>query len=448
MTVYISNLSEDVWPFISAISQSQEREFEIQENANLADRDLFAFAGEDDVLFVCPKPISDEFLAYYTALFNPKRLQVLVPRVHTGEICGDILADKKVMAAILEAANGQKRLTVTSYATSPQFLGLVAQLRKKGLSVFTPEAPEEEDAWVVDFYGSKSGIRQLAAQANEREPDFKMAPGVICSGIGIAAKIAAHIYTTQKGVVVKTNKGHAGAGVLIYRPGDLSGDYPQLEQQILTTLKKNTYWEKFPIVVEEYIPVNQGVAGGIPNVEFRIWKTGRVEFFYSCGMRVTSEGVFKGIEIHDDVLSDRLNAQIIDTGFFVGEQYAAAGYRGHFEVDYIAGTNGKIYVTESNIRRTGGTHVQKTALALFGKDFARDVYTLSNNVYNMPGGKAVAFPTILTRLRSVLFDKKTGEGLIVVSEHILAQGSLGYIIFGKTKKRALEIERKMEESLG
>ena len=40
--IYISNLSEDVWPFISTISDPVARRSEIDENAiSLVDRDLF-----------------------------------------------------------------------------------------------------------------------------------------------------------------------------------------------------------------------------------------------------------------------------------------------------------------------------------------------------------------------------------------------------------------------
>ena len=45
-TVYIFNLSEDVWPFISAMSDPTARKQEIEENADLGDRDLFSFCGK------------------------------------------------------------------------------------------------------------------------------------------------------------------------------------------------------------------------------------------------------------------------------------------------------------------------------------------------------------------------------------------------------------------
>jgi hypothetical protein len=189
--VYISNLSEDVWPFISAMSNPAARKVEIDENARLADRDLFSLAGENHVLFVSPKPISDEFLQYYRDLIGTKNFEIAVTERHSGEICRDVLKDKAIIQKIIEAANSSKRLTMIPYATSFQFLELVGYLRSLGITVSTPESPEEEDAWTVNFYGSKSGIRQLAQQSVAAEPDFRVPDGIICVSAVDASRIAA-----------------------------------------------------------------------------------------------------------------------------------------------------------------------------------------------------------------------------------------------------------------
>ena len=447
MTIYISNLSEDVWPFIRAITSPQEREFELQENANLAERDLFSFPGEDDVLFIAPSPISQEFFSYYLGLFGNKNFSVLVPRVHTGTICDDILADKHCLAQIKSFAKHTKKVTVLSYTVSAQFLRLVSELRKMGIAVYTPEAPREEDSWTIDFFGSKSGIRQLAQKSGAQEPDFVMPDGLVCFDIADAAKIAAKKYISEKGVVVKTNKGHAGAGVLIFRPGDLPKDFAGCTRALYAMMAKNKYWSKFPIIIESYIKENPAIAGGSPNVEFKISQSGVIDYTYVCGMRMTREGVFKGIEVHKDVMSEKIVAHIVDTGFFVAEQYASHGYRGYFELDFVASKGGKLYVTESNLRRNGGTHVFKTAEYLLGKDFDEDWCTLSNNVYRLPHKRRMTFGQIKNLLEPLLYNKKTKEGVILVSERLLSQQAIGYILFGKTKKRALAIESEMEELL-
>lgn len=445
--VYLFNLSEDVWPFIQAISDQAERTHEIEENANLADRELFSVSDETDVLFISPKKIEDAFLDYYKDLVGVKKIDFLVPAHHSGLLSEDVLADKVIFNRIIEAANSAKKLTLLSYSTSFQFLNLAKALRAKGVTVYTPEAPEEQDAWTVNFYGSKSGIRQLGQQSVADEPDFVMADGLICVNVIDAAKIAARKYLKEDGVVIKTNKGHAGAGVLIFRENELPQEYHACEAAILRVLQRDAYWDRFPIVIESLINVSTAVGGGFPNVEFKIRKSGEIEFLYFCGLRVTKEGVFQGVEMNDDVLNDRIEARVVDMGFYIGEQYASEGYRGYYDVDLVAAKNGEIYVSESNTRRTGGTHVYKTALKLIGKDFMTDSYVFSDNNYKLPGGIRPSFTQVLEVLKSVLYSKKTKEGVVVCSANLLNQGALAYIVFGKTEKRSLAIESKMLELL-
>lgn len=445
--VYIFNMSEDVWPFISAMSDTHERQFEIDWNANLAERDLISLTEENQPILISPRPIRESYLQYFEQLFTGKHIQILVPKSHTGEICEDIITDELIIEKLVDASNSVKKLTLISYSASPQFFHLIDVLQRRGITVYAPESPDVSSAWTVNFFGSKSGIRQLAQKSGALEPDFKMADGLICSSIYDAAMIAANKYVKEDSVVIKTNKGHSGAGVLIFRSGDLPKEYKPCEQAIHKILQKDRYWEKFPIVIEDLINVNPAVGGGFPNVEFKIQKGGKIEFLYYCAMRVDKNGIYKGQEMHESVLPDRVAARVIDTGYFIGEQYAATGYRGYFDVDFVAAKNGEMYVTESNARRTGGTHMYKAAVELIGKDFMTDSYTLSNNDYTLPKNRKPSFDSVLTVLAPVLYNKKTKEGVVLASSNLLEQSKLAYVVLGPSEKRSLEIEAEMEELL-
>jgi len=446
-TVYIWNMSEDVWPFIQAISDAKARRHEISENAYLGDRELFAFSSEEHCIFITPSPITPEFFSYFQQVTGRKDITIVVPAKHTGEVCRDIENDKHVMKILKQAGKISKRLMLVGYTTSTQLLHLVDVLRGEGITVFTSEAPEWEDAWTVNFFGSKGGIRQLAQKSSALEPDFKMADGLICSNPEDAAKIAAKKYLKNSGVVVKTNKGHSGAGILIFRPGDLPKTYVECEQAILAKLSDDSYWKMFPIIIEDFVALNSAVGGGCPSIEFRIYKSGQIDFLYMCGMRLTKDGVFHGVEIADDVVPHKLATMMVDTGFFIAEQYREAGYRGYFDVDFIIAKNGSVFVTESNVRRTGGTYVYHLAQRLIGKEFMYQSYILSNTQGALPEGKNFTFPEIMAKVSPVFFDKKTKEGVVITSENILKQHQLSYVIFGKTKKRAIEIEEKMQQLL-
>lgn len=445
--IRIFNLSEDVWPFIRDISNKRSRRDEIEENANLADRDLFSLAKESAFTFICPRPIDEHFLEYFQKLFHVRKIEVLNPQNHSGIICRDILDDNRLMGKIAQMAKETEKLTMVSYSTTPYFLKMIKELRTRGIKITTPNSPEEAGAWTVNFFGSKSGVRQLAQKSGAVEPDFKMPDGLVCSGIFDAAKIAANKYRKEGGVVLKTNKGHAGLGVLIFRKGDLPSDFEECELEIRRTLKKDKYWKKYPIVVESLIKPNPKIGGGFPNAEFVIQKNGEIELLYYCGMRVDEKGVFKGVEINERVLPKRVAARIIDTGYFIGEQYAKEGYRGYFDIDFIAGKDGEIYVNESNVRMTGGTHVYKAAMEFFGKDFMNKTFVLSHNIYDLAANDFYTFESLMHRLKPILFGRRKKEGVVIASASLLAQNKLAYIIFGKNRRRALEIEKEMERLL-
>jgi len=191
------------------------------------------------------------------------------------------------------------------------------------------------------------------------------------------------------------------------------------------------------------------VGGGFPNIEMKIsGKKGKVEMLFFGGMRVNRAGVYGGMEIGKRVIEKKFLAKLMGVGFDLGEKHAKFGYRGYFDVDFVAGKNGQLYITESNLRRTGGTHVYKAALRLLGNDFMDDYVILFHNYYLLPGDKKYSFNQVLEKLKPILFDKKKKEGVVLASANVLPKGRLAHIAIGKTKQRAMKIEKKMMEILG
>ena len=432
--VRIFNCSEDVWPFIEAYGDKKLQKWEINENANLSDKDLFSMAEEFEFTFITPKSIDPLFVEYYKRLCAVRDLEILVPAKHTGLLCEDVMKDKMAMKRLLQLGKEYKRLNLTAYSTTPYFLKLVEMLRKEGVEVRTSEAPEKTNAWTVNFYGSKSGIRQLTQINGAIRADLKMPDGVVSSGIIDTAGIAANKYIKEGGVVIKTNKGHSGAGVLIFQKGELPKRFTECERKIVEIMNKDAYWEKFPIVVESLVVPNPRIGGGFPNAEFFIRQDGEVEFLYYCGMRVNSKGEFCGVEIGEDVLPKRVASRVTDIGYLIGEQFSKDGYRGYFDVDYIAAKGGDIFVSESNVRVTGGTHVYEAGKELVGRNFTKKSFVVSNNMYNIPP-KKFTFKKLHRLMEPILFSRKTKEGLVICSSNLLPDGYLSYIVFGKNKKR-------------
>lgn len=447
LVIYVFNVVEDEWSFLSSI-QPLEKRFESMNISNFgADCYLFSNAAHEEFIYISPVKISNSFKKYFHAICNVKRADILVPIRKTGLVCKDLYTDKILFNDLVKKAKKYKKIKLISYATSPEFYELKERLIQVGVNVFTPETPDIENAWTVNFYGSKSGIRQLAQQSRAIEPDFIMPDGVICVGKLDAAKIAANRYIHEKGVVLKTNKGSNGHGVLIFRDGELPRDYESCEKRIYELLSEDGYWDRFPIIIEQLINVNYNNISSFPNIEFKIHKSGNIEMLYYCLMMVTGEGEYLGLDMNEDLINERMAARIIDTGYFIAEQYSDSGYRGHFDIDLIASGNTKIYVCESNTRNTAGTDVFKLTRDLFGKNFFTNVYVISRIDYTFKTQKQIDFDYLLKRLQPVLYNKPSKEGVIVSSSAFLATNDLVYIIYGANKRRAYKIQSNLLEIL-
>lgn len=443
--IYISNISEDVWSFINAMAP-ESRTNEIEENELISDRELFSCADHSASYFILPKPVSQAFLNYYKEMFQLDDVEVMTPSVHTGEICIDTLKDPVLMDRI--ATLGQTRpIKLIAYSSTFQFLRLINAIEKKGVTVLTPESPLRDRYWTTNFFGSKTGLRQLLWRLPDSTKNMQLPEGYITFGKKDIASIAAHTYSETSAAVIKTAKGHAGAGVMIIPPDSLTEDFNENRKLIIKKLGNEPYWDRFPTTVEHFVHIDNQVGGGNPNVELRVEENGEVTVLYSCGMRVTDEGVFKGVEIHEHALPESLVNTMIETGKVIGKEFAASGYRGYFDVDCVVDKDGTPYIVESNVRRTGGTHVYHLLKTLIGPNFMREVYTVSTNIWTLPGNKPIEFPKLLQLLSPILYNREKKEGVIIISANLLRRHQCGYVVVGKDKQTTLSIEAEMEHIL-
>jgi len=194
LVIYLYNVVEDEWSFISSLSNPIEQAQEIDSSRTSVDTYFLGYANGQNLLFVSPIKISSDFQRYTKNLTNYKNTQVVVPQAHSHLLCLDLINDKQTLEALITEAKKYQKITLISYAATPEFFQLKQVLINKDLNIYCPEAPEIESAWTVNFFGSKSGIRQLAQKSAAVEPDFTMPEGVIVVGIYNAAKIAANKY--------------------------------------------------------------------------------------------------------------------------------------------------------------------------------------------------------------------------------------------------------------
>jgi len=466
-SIFIANLSEIARPLVKLMNK-ERAEGEVWEDHWLCDR--FLFSEVDDRILITPVPIEKDFFEDACRLMGYKNTVNWWPEKVGESISEAILKDKQLLEKIvreikphsalsevegLRRGKGDGGIKINSYAATPEFMKLVGELRDMGLAFETPEIPEEKNRWVAGFFGSKAGFRQAIASLGK---DFPAMPqGGICSNKEETIGWASYLLRNTAGCVIKANRGLAGAGLRIIKREEVR-DVKNIREYLKRIIESERYWsfsEGFSgalnapniafdaVVVEEYIPADMSVCGGNPNIELMIPQDGRVKVLYPCGMWVTPEGNFRGIEFGKGAVQKEAAEILTKSGRHLGEYLEKMGYRGYFEIDYIPRSINEIYPIEANLRRTGGTHAYELALRLLGKDFTEHYYVTTNNLYDTPGFKGKSYLELKGTLRELLYPiKGQKEGVILTIINLLQKGQLGYVVVGESKERVAQIEKE------
>jgi len=436
-SIFIGNIAEMAKPLMK-LMDSQKSEEELWEDHWLCDR--FLFSDVDDRILITPVPIEKNFFADSCQLLNYKNTVNWWPK-KVGESTSEaILEDKELLEKVvreIKLAGGQMK--IAAYEATAEFMGLVKELRKMGLNFETPEMPKEENLWLINYFGSKAGFRQATANLGK---DFPAMPqGGICTNKEEIIGWASYLLRNTAGFVIKANRGTAGAGLRIVKKEEVGERKP--EDFVEKMIEGKRYWVEEIVVVEEYIPPDMSVCGGNPNIELMIPPEGGVKPLYPCGMRVTPEGNFRGVEFGKGAVQKEAEEILVKSGTLFGEYLQKMGYRGYFEIDFVPRSLRQIHPIEASTRRTGGTHAYELALRLLGKDFADHYYLTTSNLLDAPKFKGKDYLVLKSALSQVLYPiKGKKEGVVLTITNLLKKGQLGYAVVGESRERVGEIENQ------
>lgn len=413
LQIFVFNSLEDEWKFTQSIGSSYL----------LADSYLYMNSDYGNDIVITPIPVSPLFQTYVDSLVGNESI-IHTPIHKTHSICKNIISDKQVFASLIKAAKKRNNtIVLKAYVSTPELLILRDALKKKGVKVLLPENTEKENLWTIDFFGSKAGFRSMFSSF--------MPQGSICYSVPEAIKVAQELYKSKKAIVIKTNKGNSGEGVVIMRNSP-SPDFNAL-------FSSASYWKENPIVIEEFIDTSKEKLSRFPSIEGFITPEGAVMLPYYCNMIVTKEGEFYGIEMHKNVVTEKVRKRMNAITTHIGKTYARAGYRGRFDVDYLYDGK-KLYANESNTRTNGGTDTYFVSRKLIGSSFFSSRYILSNY---LELNRKTTFRIIQRLLTPLLYDRKRRIGLILGSENALHHRGLSFILIGNDKKHTLSLVKKM-----
>lgn len=433
LALFVYNSIEDEWAYLSQIQDKQLQKKLIVGSNRFSDCYLFANAELPFCVYLSPRPIHKEFLKYYTTLTG-SQIICKVPKQNTEFICKNIILDSELLKWIVKKAKKHNQsITLYSYANSPYLYELKEKLETYNLHVTLPDAPLKRNLWTVSHFGSKTGFRKTFQR--------HMPLGYICKTPQEAANKAVHLYSQNHGVVIKTARGNAGEGVLIYRNGDLPIVKKDCKQAILNRFQKDSFWNTAQIVVETFVDSSNEKKQPFPSIEGYIQQDGTPTFPYYCNMIVTKEGEFYGMEMAKNTLSPIVAKKVLTISKDIATTYAKNGFRGRFDIDFIY--DGKnLYANESNVRNNGGTDTYFVVKKIIGKDFFTKRYVLAKYIdLTIKGRKTLK--NVLQILKPLLFNKINKLGIVINSEAVIRHKGLSYIVIAVAKKEALIIDKKI-----
>jgi len=195
--------------------------------------------------------------------------------------------------------------------------------------------------------------------------------------------------------------------------------------------------------VEEYITAERGISSGCPSSELFLSKKGP-QITYLCDQVVTEAGNFLGVALGKGVLDGKIKDKINKASTLVGKRFWELGYRGFFDIDFVLSKeNGTPYIIETNMRRTGGTHIFDVARLIFGDKWGKKAFILSQDSFSY-GEKLLSEKVILEKMKDILFPINNEKKGLIISIINKWKPAFGFIIIEESSEKALKIYSKMK----
>lgn len=126
----------------------------------------------------------------------------------------------------------------------------------------------------------------------------------------------------------------------------------------------------------------------------------------------------------------------------IGRRFWELGYRGFFDIDFVLSNDNIPYVIETNMRRTGGTHVYDVAKTLFGNNWGKNHFIISQDNFCY-GKRRISEKQIIDKMKKIVYPIKGKEKGVIISIVNKQEPAFGFIAIGESNKEALDVYNKM-----
>lgn len=435
-TIIISNIAEAFEDTINKIGSAKQKKDRIIVEHNLCDRTLL-WEG-DNKLIITPFQISKEIFNLNKAALGFKNIYNSYPNKIDVSLSDAIIQDKKLLENLCQIIKNNPGIRISPYCITEKFTSLTEYLKDRGLKVNILEMPAEKSRWLVSYLDSKIGSRiEIGRIKNIHE---NIPESIICKTQEEAIKVAVWFYENNHSCVLKANFGESGWGTFFIKK-ECFKDKMEVAEYISKEFKIDSIWSKELVLIEEYIAPSKKLSSGSPSSELFLSDKG-AKITYLCDQILGDKGDFLGVALGKNLLDNQTRSELRRISLEIGKKFWKLGYKGFFDIDFILSNNDIPYIIETNMRRTGGTHVYDVAKTLFGNNWEKNCFIISQDNFCY-GKKKLSEKQIIDKMKEIMYPIRGEKEGIIISIINKWKPTFGFIIASKSNKKALDIYNKI-----
>jgi hypothetical protein len=405
------------------------RQDALNEDDFYANRAMF-YEGDNKIV-ILPFPIDLPLVEKHAQQLRYQNVTYWYPSVYNGySLCASILNDSTLFPQIVACIAQNPNIVITSYAYSHDFEAFINALKQLDLQFQSDNTPHNLS--IVRQLNSKAIFRRVVT-AIESDLGLQLIPkGIVVSHLEAALKEIRAYVRAKKGFVVKASFGATGRGLF------LSPSVPT-ENTIAEFLKcvaQDAIWTDAPLVVETKI-IAKSVQS--PSIELKISEH-QIEMTYICNQILDDKGSFLGIGLGKNAVVPHIATQMRYTASLIATAYQSIGYRGFFDIDFILDDAQNAFAVETNVRRTGGTHIYDILRHLYGADWETKIYALSNDAWKMNAAFKKS-SELLEYFKTMLYD---GEEGMILTNFSIELDVFGFVLLAKTAENLQNYLNRLE----
>lgn len=274
---------------------------------------------------------------------------------------------------------------------------------------------------------TKSGFRTAAQQLG-----LPVMLGAACRGRSALGATVSALLERVPRVIVKYDRSSNGYGTLV-----LDREERDLEGRLASHL------ERYGAQALDFVVEAHEVLSRVPSIEISVDDSGS-QTLYVCDMRC-SGNAFRGLVSPPAALEEDVAQALERVGARYGRYLHEIGYRGVADVDCGVNVRGRLFVTETNLRRTGGTYLDDIARRLAGSHYSSIVWYA-----DMRRGARATLNEAVDRMaqRGIAYDRARGSGVVFTADTVQYDSTWRYLILAESHAQARRFESELEQTLG